>query len=491
MTFWRSPKAPVRHVGTLAWTVPVVRVHPRVSVAAEPVVPYPSGAVVMGGGGPLSGAEAPRECPRSDPVSVLAAGPAPGRRSGARGRAPQAPLGKNVANPSTALTAAERRADRYRLRRVLWEVSGLPGVRKCGRVSRTGEGGPTLRITGPDGSRVAGYAGLVSCGVMSCPCCASRIGARRAEEIETVVERVHAEGGSAALVTLTARHHSGLALRDTVDAVSYAWGRVTSGAAYGAEVSRYGITGWACVLETTWSPDAGFHPHRHALVLFDSPMSQEMVEELAGAWFERWRRGLLRFGCSGKDQHRRCSESCRSVYEPIAGKGGLDVRRVDGPGVLGAYLSKIQLELAGSAHKRGRGESRTPFQILADFAATGNADDWDLFAEYERAMHRRRTMTWAQGTRERYGVQVVTDEEIVETDLGGEDTLALPRETWRAIRDRSEELLAAAERDGVTGAVVYLSERGLSWSYAQPAPRPPGRRVAPGSRSLLSLRAVS
>ncbi|MDN5918665.1 MAG: protein rep [Pseudonocardia sp.] len=328
---------------------------------------------------------------------------------------------------------------------------------------------------------------------MSCPCCASKVGARRAEEIETVVERVHAEGGSAALITLTARHHSGLKLKDTVDAVTYAWGRVTSGGAYAKEVERYGITGWVCVLETTHSEAAGYHPHRHALVLFDSPMSQEILENLAGEWFERWRRGLLRRGCpeaqaNGTTTHRRCSDLCRSAYEPIADKGGLDVRRVDGPGVLGAYLSKIQHEMAGSAHKRGRGESRTPFQILADFARWGNADDWDLFAEYETAMHRRRTMTWAEGTRERYGVEVVTDEEIVEEDMGGEDTLALPIETWKAIRNRSEDLLAAAERDGVTGATVYLSERGLSWSWAEPSkpfPRPPGARVAPGSRAVL------
>lgn len=429
-------------------------------------------------------------------MSAVAAGPAPGRRSGARGRAPQAPLGKNkVANPSTALTPAERRAGRYRLRRVLWEVSGLPGVRKCGRVSRTGDGGPTLRITGAEGARMAGYSGLVSCGVMSCPCCASKVGARRADEIQTVVDRVHAEGGSVALITLTARHHSGLSLASTVDAVTYAWGRVTSGAAYAAEVKRYGVTGWVCVLETTWSPDAGYHPHRHVLALFDGPLSQEMVEELAGAWFERWRRGLVRYGCreaeaNGKTTHRRCSGSCRSVFEPIAGKGGLDVRRVDGPGVLGSYLSKIQLEMSGSAHKRGRGESRTPFQILADFAATGNADDWDLFAAYERAMHRRRTMTWSVGTRERYGVEVVTDEEIVEEDLGGEDTIALPRDTWREIRNRSDELLTAAERDGATGAAMWLDARGLAWSWAtpsKPVPRPPGHRVPPGSRSLLSL----
>ena len=390
-----------------------------------------------------------------------------GRRADGGGRR----LGKYVANSSRA----DRRAERYRLRRVLWQVSTLPGQRRCGRVSRAG-GGPVLRISESGGERVAGYAGLVSCGIMSCPVCSAKVGARRAEEIEHIVQRVHAEGGSAVLITLTARHRRHHDLGRLLDAVTYAWGRVTSGAEYRREVEQWGITGWVAVLEVTHSDAHSWHPHRHVLVLFDGPVSQEMAEELGRRWFDRWQRGLRRRGCvraqEDPERHRRCSEKCTSDLEPIADRGGLDVRRVTGPGVLGQYLAKIQLEMASSATKSGRGGSRTPLQILADFADTGLADDWELWERYERAMRGRRTITWSQGVRERYGVRVVSDEEIIAEDMGGEDVIALPAETWREVRDRSEELLDVAERDGVVGATLWLIERGLEWHYVRPGPCP-------------------
>jgi hypothetical protein len=65
-----------------------------------------------------------------------------------------------------------------------------------------------------------------------------------------------------------------------------------------------------------------------------------------------------------------------------------------------------------------------------------------------------------------------TDDKIADRDMGGDDLIALPAETWRAIRDRAEELLTAAEVDGLQGAVAWLSARRLAWSWATPAPRP-------------------
>jgi hypothetical protein len=41
---------------------------------------------------------------------------------------------------------------------------------------------------------------------------------------------------------------------------------------------------------------AGFHPQLHIVVLFDTPMSDLMVEELGGRWFARFERALTRRG---------------------------------------------------------------------------------------------------------------------------------------------------------------------------------------------------
>jgi hypothetical protein len=39
-----------------------------------------------------------------------------------------------------------------------------------------------------------------------------------------------------------------------------------------------------------------------------------------------------------------------------------------------------------------------------------------------------------------------------------DDLIALPAETWGAVRDRAEKLLTAAEADGLIGAVLWLTE---------------------------------
>ena len=422
-----------------------------------------------------------------------------GPEAGARGGASEASaLGKNVANSSRTDPGA-RRADRYELRRRLWKLSSLPGVRKCGRVSRTGAGGPTLRVSGGDGQRVAGYAGLVSCGAMSCPCCAARIGARRVEEITQVVDRVHAEGGTVALVTLTARHHAGHRLAEVWDAITTGWARITSGREYAEELQRFGVTGWCAVVETTHG-EASWHPHRHALVFFDGPISREMVEALVArqgnrgrdaGWFERWRRGLIRAGCPaatdrGRDHRCRYTgpERCSSPFEPVEHRGGLDVQIVDrgDGGSLGTYLSKVAHEVSGLPTKVGRAGSRTPWQLLRDalenHAEAYDPRDLDLWFEYEQTARRRRTITWSQGTRERYEVRVQSDEEIVAEELSGahDDLIALPAPTWRAIRQESDTLLTVAEQDGPEGAALWLSRRGLPWSWANASPgrgRPP------------------
>ncbi|MEU6699866.1 protein rep [Pseudonocardia sp. NPDC046786] len=289
---------------------------------------------------------------------------------------------------------------------------------------------------------------------MTCPCCASKVGAHRAQEIGDLVEKVHAEGGSAALVTLTVRHRAGQRLAPLWDAITYAWSRVTSGAKYADELQRFGVSGWVAVVEATHG-DAGWHPHRHILVLFDGPVSQEMTEALADRWWLRWERALNRRG-----------------FDAVADKGGLDVRRVaDGSGSLGVYLSKIAHEVSGAPTKRGRGTSRTHWQILNDFLATGSADDYDLWVEYEQTAQRRRTLTWAKGTRERYGLsRERSAKEITEDDAGGDDVLALPNESWRQVRDRSELLLTAAERDGITGAMAWLTERGITFTRVKGKP---------------------
>jgi hypothetical protein len=344
----------------------------------------------------------------------------------------------------------------------------LARVRDCGRITHISGAGPTLRLSKTDdGVSVAGYAGLVSCGsVWSCPTCAAKIGNERAGEIKDLVRAVDSAGGGAGLITLTLRHHRGHRLDEAWGALRHAWSRVTSGKTYMAEVTRFGIDGWACAVEVTHGADHGWHPHAHVLVIFDRPVSDETVETLAGRWWLRWSRALARKG-----------------FDAIADRGGLDARQVrldpEAGAVLGGYLSKIAREVTGGHTKTGRLGNRTPFHILDDALTIGLVDDFDLWSEWEQASRGRRQLTWSRGLRDRYGVRHErSDDEIAaDDDLASDDLVALPAETWREVRPVAEDLLTVAEREGLPGVVRWLDARGLGWMWATRAPRRDRGRV--------------
>lgn len=374
--------------------------------------------------------------------------------------------------------AADRRVRRdaaWALRRKLWDVSNHSRVRACGRVTHTG-GGPTLRVADTDTGRVAGLAGLQSCGsVWACPVCARKIGARRAEEIRHVVSGAFAQGGGAVLVTLTLRHHAGQSLRASWDAARYAWSRVTSGRRYAAECERFGLLGWAAVVEVTHGAEHGWHPHLHVLVLFDRPVSEQTAEVMAMRWWMRWEAALVRKG-----------------YTAVANRGGLDARLItpdDSAGsALGTYLSKLAHEVTGGHTKDGRHGNRTPFAILRDGLATGLADDIEAWWAWEQASHGRKQLTWSRGTRDRFGLgDDQTDEEIAKEDLASDDLIGLPSETWRTVRPIAEQLLTVAEIGGLEAACRWLTRRGLEWTWARRAPR--WSRIRPAAPRLSSCRA--
>lgn len=305
--------------------------------------------------------------------------------------------------------------------------------------------------------RRAGLAGLQSCGSpWACPVCARTIAGRRAAEIREVLGAVAEAGGSAALVTLTMRHRAGMVLVVLWAALSAAWRAVTSGRAVEVERERWGLRGWVRTVEATHG-EHGWHLHVHALVMFDGPVSVELVEVLGQRWFDRWSRALVRKGLAA----------------PLEERGGLDVRMVDmGSGSLDAtaeYLAKITAEVTGGHVKDARDGNRSPFAILRDALATGLADDIELWHEWEKASHNRRQVTWSRGLREWAGLRVErTDEEIVAEDQHGEDQFAIHPADWPLIRDRVHELLDVVEVDGPDAAKVWLAERGIRTSPVRP-----------------------
>jgi hypothetical protein len=326
---------------------------------------------------------------------------------------------------------------------------------------------------------MAGYAGLATCGsVWACPVCSAKIMMQRREDLAQGLGVGVMRRWTVAMVTLTLRHREGQALDDLWDALSYAWGKVTSGAGWKGgktradgshaigDVERYGIRGFVRAVEVTHG-DNGWHPHVHAVLLLDGPISQDGATALGLSMWQRWDRAVRRKGFDSQ-----------VIVEDGELTGGLNVRVMSDDddvvdNVIGKYLTKAIYSVSaeatlGQISKEGRAGNRTPMQILRSVVETGDCDDLDLWHEFEQASKGRRAMTWSKGLREDLGlVDEQTDEEIAAEEVGTVDdtVVVLPAESWRDLRDAHLEvqLRHLTEKCGPDIVRPWLTSHGITW----------------------------
>jgi hypothetical protein len=341
----------------------------------------------------------------------------------------------------------ESRRDRHAARRILWRESSVKRVRRCANFATEKAGCVTVKATGTGLDRRAGFGGLAVCGsTWACPVCSAKIAAHRQAELAAAIDAWENVGGQVVLLTMTMRHKRGQRLKTLWDALSYAWGSVTSGAPWQDAKAAYGVAGYTRVVEVTHGEN-GWHVHVHALLFVRAEVAAlwgQDVLDVGPVMFQRWREALIRKGMAA----------------PVANSGGLDIRHAtaDTAKALGGYLAKsvytansAAWEVVGGQGKTAKRGNRTPFQILADAVALGDADDLDLWREWEQASQGRRQHTWSRGIRKQLRLADVesTDEEVAEADdLAGVVLAVIAPEAWRTgWRFRSAELLEAAEAD--------------------------------------------
>lgn len=386
--------------------------------------------------GPLSG-------PLSGPERAAARGPEAGARGGALPGA-ERPLGnytKTVGTPGQSHDP--KRAEKYAALRALLDITTLPRLRKCKRVSMI-EGGEVLARHG----RRASIAGLISCGsVWACPVCSAKISAQRAQELDKLVRWNADRGGSLALLTLTMRHHKGQSLRALRKALTGAWRYLVQSRTWTDSKKSLAMDGYVRAIEVTDGAN-GWHIHIHALLVFTGPITDADAALLESDLWERWSAGLAREGMTAEREH------------------AVDVRRgEDALETLGRYLNKIVFETVGGRWKKAGKGGRTPFQILADGLATGNADDLERWQTWEQESKGMRQLVWSRGLKARVGVDELTDEELAERQEQGTTFARLPRPTWaRVWREGQEHFLDATDVGGPAAGLAWLDARGLEYT---------------------------
>ncbi|MFD9545723.1 hypothetical protein, partial [Streptomyces sp. NPDC060022] len=272
------------------------------------------------------------------------------------------------------------------------------------------------------------------------------------------------QGGTAYLVTFTARHAYKDALADLMDALQGtrktedtprrpgAYQRLITGGTWaGRKVSdgcrakdqegirdRIGYLGMIRATEVTVGQAHGWHPHIHAIVLVGGRTTGEKAaKRITGAftpaedrlteWEDHWRATWTRT-LQGINPKFRPTDDCERADCPCEGKGhGVDFKRletVQDAQQAGEYIAKTQdgkapaLELARADLKTAGGENVTPFELLGrigdltggvpeDDAQGQGSLEWNLakWHEYERATKGRRAIEWTRGLRQLLGIE--------------------------------------------------------------------------------------
>lgn len=200
----------------------------------------------------------------------------------------------------------------------------------------------------------------------------------------------------------TFRHDAAMPLERTWGVLSAAHRSMSSGGTAKRERERYGILGHVKAQEVTVGRN-GWHPHGHSLWFMERPMRPSDVKALNEGLFKRFSRGVEREGFAAP-------LSTYNRMETVRDAGGLAY-----------YVAKVANELARFDGKQGRGEGRTPFQVLMDFERTGDCDDLELWRQWEVGSRQRESLRWSRGLKSHFNVGEVTDDEIVSETVEGQE----------------------------------------------------------------------
>lgn len=273
--------------------------------------------------------------------------------------------------------------------------------------------------------RPAHWSGLERCGsIWACPVCSAVIRHGRSTEIQTAADRWTETGGGVSMLTLTTRHRKSDPLAQNLDLALKGWEELTKRKPWKAIRERLGLAGYIRAVEVTWSWANGWHPHIHALLLTERPLSDQEALDLQREVFGLWEGVVVRLGGRKLDRRHGVRVSAATSAEYVA-----KVQEHDRAG----------LEMARLDLKSGRAGSLMPFELLDQAEHVGR------WVEYVDATWRRRAITWSRGLKVLLSIGERTDEEVL-ADTETSDLIGLMTAAeYDSIRNDPTALTAVLE----------------------------------------------
>ena len=362
---------------------------------------------------------------------------------------------------------ASFRIERYILQSKARQI--LPNSRTAKCLRYTQKNRTSVDVFRSTAYKRAHYGGLQTCAsVWCCPVCSAKISERRRAELKALIDCHTAAGGVVVLVTRTVPHARTDDLVTLLASISKAEASYKAHRDYKRVAASAGVVGTVRAVEVTHGYANGWHPHVHELLFLSGAVSIPALEESLSCI---WKAAALRAGLNEPSRAHGLTVQDGSKAANYAAKWGLES------------------ELTQWHKKRGKVESRTPFDLLRqacasvhDPAALDSAYAAKLFRDYAEAFHGRHQLQFSRGLKKRYQIEEVSDDELVQKQDSDAVLLgSISLDDWRLVlkNDFRGPLLEIAANRGWEGVLLALQyvRRDLSGEWLFPESPPPGHQL--------------
>lgn len=264
---------------------------------------------------------------------------------------------------------------RREIQAIVQEYTTLDAPRFCGRIPR----GPWWFVLDRTHRYILRRSMPVCKSVKFCPMCHFPIQERKRRESALAARRWAERGRPGVFGTLTMSHTVEDSLVDLRTEFYRRWRLAIQCRAWSKLRAKYGIDSTEWNQETTWGPEAGWHPHRHFLLFPHLGADLNQMRADIQAHFEKY----------------------------FPGEFAVDIQIADSPEAVSKYITKTQNRTYTEGHY-----GRDPLTFLEEFRRTGDKFWMDLWIEYEQGMKGARTYCWS-GKKELFDELGITEADLL------------------------------------------------------------------------------